>query len=102
MIAMEIPMNIVFKVFERKRSGIYISAGASTMIYFNQKFTGDLVNEYTQEYFNTSTNSMSSETRYSKVSVDNSYSDQTIQTISVLPIFQQPIPFLTEKPQRCF
>ena len=74
MIAMEIPMNIVFKVFERKRSGIYISAGASTMIYFNQKFTGDLVNEYTQEYFNTSTNSMSSETRYSKISVDNSYS----------------------------
>jgi len=73
MIAMELPLNIVFKVFERKRSGIFLSAGASTMVYFNQKFTGDFVNEYTQEYFNTSTNSMSSETRFSKVSVDNSY-----------------------------
>ena len=74
MIAMELPLNIVFKVFERKRSGIYLSAGASTMVYFNQKFTGDFVNEYTQEYFNASTNSMSSETRSSKVSVNNSYS----------------------------
>jgi hypothetical protein len=74
MIAMELPLNIVFKIFERKRSGIYLSAGASTMFYFNQKFTGDFVNEYTQEYYNTSTGSMSSETRSSKVSVNNSYS----------------------------
>jgi hypothetical protein len=74
MIAMELPLNIVFKVFERKRSGIYLSAGTSTMFYFNQKFTGDFVNEYTKAYYNTNTGSMSSETRFSKVSVDNSYS----------------------------
>jgi hypothetical protein len=74
MIAMELPLNIVFKVFERKRSGIYLSAGASTMVYFSQKFTGDFVNEYTQAYFNTYTNSMSTETRSSKVSVENNYS----------------------------
>jgi hypothetical protein len=74
MIAMELPLNIVFKVFERKRSGIYLSAGASTMFYFNQKFTGDFVNEYTQSYYNTNTGTMSSETRFSTVSVNNSYS----------------------------
>jgi hypothetical protein len=74
MIAMELPLNIVFKVFERKRSGIYLSAGASTMVYFNQKFTGDFVNEYTQEYFNTYTGSMSTETRSSTVTVNNTYS----------------------------
>lgn len=74
MIAMELPLNFVFKVFERKSSGIYLSAGASTMVYFNQKFTGDLVNEYTMEYFSASTNSMATETRTSTVSVDNSYS----------------------------
>ncbi len=74
MIAMELPLNIVFKVFERKRSGIYLSAGASTMVYFNQKFTGDFVNEYTQSYYNASTNSMSYETKSSKVTVENSYS----------------------------
>ena len=74
MVAMELPMNFVFKVFERKRSGIYLSAGASTMIYFSQKFTGDFVNEYTQEYYSATTNSMTTETRTSTVSVDNSYS----------------------------
>lgn len=74
MIAMELPLNIVFKVFERKRSGIFLSAGASTMVYFNQKFSGDFVNKYTQEYYNTSTNSMAYETKSSKVTVENSYS----------------------------
>ena len=74
MVAMELPMNFVFKVFERKRSGIYLSAGASTMVYFSQKFTGDFVNEYTQEYYSATTNSMTTETRTSTVSVDNSYS----------------------------
>jgi len=74
MIAMELPLNIVFKVFERKRTGIYLSAGASTMVYFNQKFTGDFGNEYTMEYFSSATGSMSTETRSSMVTVSNSYS----------------------------
>ncbi|MCU0460518.1 MAG: PorT family protein [Bacteroidales bacterium] len=74
MIAMELPLNIVFKAFERKRSGIYLSAGASTMIYFSQKFTGDFVNEYTQEQFNATSGTMEYEKRSSTVTVDNSYS----------------------------
>jgi hypothetical protein len=74
MITMELPLNIVFKAFERKRSGIYLSAGASTMVYLNQKFTCDFVNEYTQEYFNAITGSMSYEKRSSTVTVNNSYS----------------------------
>jgi hypothetical protein len=74
MIAMELPLNIVFRVFERKRSGIYLSAGASTMVYFNQKFTGDFINEYTQEQFNASSGLMEYEKRSSTVTVDNSYS----------------------------
>ena len=39
-VAMEIPINLVFNVFERKDRSIYISAGTSTMIYLNQQFTG--------------------------------------------------------------
>lgn len=74
MIAMELPLNIVFKAFERKSSGIYLSAGASTMFYFSQKFTGDFVNEYTQEQFNATSGSMEYEKRSSMVTVDNSYS----------------------------
>lgn len=74
MLAMELPFNIVFKVFEKGRSGIYLSAGASTMIYINQQFTGDFVNEYIQEQFNANTGLIASETRYSMVTVNNSYS----------------------------
>ena len=73
MIAMELPLNVVFRVFEKERSGVYLSAGASTMIYISQQFTGDFVNEYTMEQFNAATGSMTSEKRYSTVTVENSY-----------------------------
>ncbi len=73
MLAMEVPLNFVFRVLERKRSSLYISTGASTMIYFSQQFSGDLVNEYTQKQLNTATGLMDSETRYSTISVENTY-----------------------------
>jgi hypothetical protein len=73
MLAMELPLNIVFKVFNKGRSGIYLSAGASTMIYFSQQFTGDFVNEYTQNKVDAVSGIMTSETRYSTVMVNNSY-----------------------------
>jgi hypothetical protein len=73
MIAMELPLNIVFEVFKKGRSGLYLSAGASTMIYFSQQFTGDFVNEYTQSKFDATSGLMDSETRYSTVTVNNSY-----------------------------
>jgi len=74
MIAMELPLNIVFEVFKKRRSVLYLSAGTSTMIYFSQQFTGDFVNEYTQDKFDETSGLMSSETRYSTVTVSNSYS----------------------------
>ena len=71
--AMELPLNVVFKVYNKGRSGISLSAGTSTMIYFSQEFAGDFVNRYTQDKYDAETNSMSTETRYSSVSVKNSY-----------------------------
>ena len=73
MLAMEVPLNFVFRVLERKRSSLYISTGASTMIYFSQQFSGDLVNEYTQKQLNSATGLMDSETRYSTITVENTY-----------------------------
>ncbi|MFO7622677.1 MAG: outer membrane beta-barrel protein [Bacteroidales bacterium] len=73
MLAMEVPLNFVFRVLERKRSSLYLSTGASTMIYFSQQFSGDLVNEYTQKQLNTATGLMDSETRYSTITVENTY-----------------------------
>ena len=73
MLAMELPLNVVFKVYEKGRSGIYLSAGTSTMIYISQQYTGDYINEYTQKFLDAETGSVSSETRYSTVTVDNDY-----------------------------
>jgi hypothetical protein len=73
MLAMELPLNIVFKIFDKERSGFYVSAGASTMIYISQQFTGDFVNEYTKQSFNSMTGGITSETRYSTVEVQNNY-----------------------------
>ena len=73
MIALELPLNIVFEVFKKGRSGLYLSAGTSTMIYFSQQFTGNFVNEYTQSKFDATSGLMNSETRYSTVSVNNNY-----------------------------
>lgn len=74
MLAMELPLNIVIRIIDKERSGIYVSAGASTMIYISQQFAADFVNEYTKESFNTTTGMYSSETRYSTVKVKNNYS----------------------------
>jgi hypothetical protein len=73
MLAMEVPLNFVFRVLEGKRSSLYLSTGASTMIYFSQQFSGDLVNEYTQKQLNSTTGLMDSETRYSTIRVENTY-----------------------------
>ncbi|MBN2632489.1 MAG: outer membrane beta-barrel protein [Bacteroidales bacterium] len=73
MLAIEVPVNLVFNIHERKNSGIYISAGASALIYLNQDFSGDFVNEYTKETYSAMSASPSYETRYTTVEVQNNY-----------------------------
>ncbi len=73
MLAMELPLNVVFRIFEKDRSGLYVSAGASTLIYLNQQFTAEYVNEYTKQTYNTMSGEFSTETRYSMVEVENDY-----------------------------
>jgi hypothetical protein len=40
LVAMEIPINFVFKIHERHNSNFFVSAGASSLVYLSQKFTG--------------------------------------------------------------
>ncbi len=75
--AMELPINVVFNVFNRGRSSIYFTAGTSTMIYFSQQFTGDYVNEYTVSSLDELSGATNSETRYSTVTVNNDYGTLT-------------------------
>ncbi|HOU03071.1 MAG: outer membrane beta-barrel protein [Bacteroidales bacterium] len=73
MLAMEVPLNLVFRIVEKKRSVFYVSAGASSMIYLSQQFKVDFVNKYTKESYNSTTDELSYETNYSTVRVENDY-----------------------------
>jgi hypothetical protein len=73
MLAMEVPLNFVFRIIEKKRSAFYVSAGASSMIYISQQFKADFVNKYTKESYNSTTDQVSYETNFSTVSVENDY-----------------------------
>ena len=73
MLAMELPLNLVFRIIDNKRSGFYVSAGASTLFYISQQFTADFVNEYTKVSYDNMTGEYSSETRYSSVEVEKDY-----------------------------
>jgi len=73
MLAMEVPLNFVFRIIDRKRSGFYISAGASTLFYISQQFTADLVNAYTKLSYDNMSGAYSSETHYSTVEVEKDY-----------------------------
>ncbi len=73
MLAMELPLNLVFRIVDKGRSGLYVSAGASSLIYISQQFTAEYVNEYTKQSYNAMTSQYSSETRYSTVEVENDY-----------------------------
>lgn len=72
-LAMEIPLNIVFTIIDRDRSGLYLTTGASTVFYLSQSFDADFVNAYTQQELNTTTGEMVNETRYSTVEINNDY-----------------------------
>lgn len=73
LLAMELPLNLVLRVIDRKRSGFYVSAGASTLIYLSQQFTANLVNEYTKVSYNNMSGTYSTETHYSTVEVEKDY-----------------------------
>jgi len=73
MLAMEIPLNVVFTVLERNKSGLYLATGASTMIYLNQQFEADIVNGNTVMVTDQLTGLTSSETILNTLSVKNDY-----------------------------
>lgn len=74
LVALEVPVNMVFKVIAKEKSSLFLSAGASTLIYLNQKFNGTFVNSYTKALSNTVTGEMTAYTNYSTVEVEKTES----------------------------
>jgi len=72
LLAMEVPVNLVFTIIERGKRALYVSAGASSLFYLNQNVSGSFRNAYTRESFDNSTGELAIETRYSSVSVESS------------------------------
>jgi hypothetical protein len=70
LLAMEVPLNMVFTIIDGSKSSLFLSAGASTMIYINQQITGSFRNAYTKESLNTADGQTSYETRYSEVEIE--------------------------------
>ena len=73
MVAVELPMNLVFTLFERKRSGLFVSAGTSSLFYISQQLEADVVNSYTKMDLNTSTGQYTTATMFSRVEVEKEY-----------------------------
>lgn len=73
MLALEVPLNLVFRIFEKGRSGIYVSGGASSMIYISQQMKAGFVNEYTKTSYDALSGETKTETRNSTVEVENNY-----------------------------
>ena len=73
MLAMELPLNIVFRIADKKNSAFFISAGTSTMIYLSQQFTAGFVSECKKTSYDSKVGEYFSETRYSTVEVENDY-----------------------------
>ena len=47
-VSMEVPVNFVFSVWKRAEKNLFVSTGASTMIYLSQHMTGIFNNTYTK------------------------------------------------------
>ncbi|HAX92504.1 MAG TPA: hypothetical protein DCY25_00915 [Bacteroidales bacterium] len=73
MVAVELPLNLVVTLFERKRSGFFISAGTSSLFYISQQFKADVVNTYTKMDLNTATGQYTAATMFSTVEVEREY-----------------------------
>lgn len=73
MVAVELPLNLVVTLVEKKRSGFFISAGTSSLFYISQQLKADVVNKYTKMDLNTSTGQYSTATRFSTVEVEKKY-----------------------------
>jgi hypothetical protein len=73
LVAMEVPLNFVFKISENRKRSIFVSAGASTMIYLSQSFTGTYENVYTREVYNNATGETTMESNYTNIDVENEY-----------------------------
>ena len=60
-VSMEIPVNFLFSIRKRTRTNLFVSTGASTVFYLNQRMTGSFDNTYTKTLYDAYTGATSYE-----------------------------------------
>jgi len=70
-VAMEMPVNFVFSLRKRSRSNLFVSTGASTVIYLNQHLSGNFNNTYTRSTVDAYTGEVSYESMTTSVQIES-------------------------------
>ncbi|MGC9472244.1 MAG: outer membrane beta-barrel protein [Bacteroidales bacterium] len=73
MLTMEVPVNLVFTLLERGEKRFFVSAGASTVFYLDQRFSGNYLSVTTRENLNTYTGEITYETSYNTVYAESDH-----------------------------
>ena len=70
-LSMEVPVNFVFSLRKRSRSNLFVTTGASTLIYLSQHLSGNVNNTYTRAMVNNSTGEVSYESMNTSVTIES-------------------------------
>jgi len=70
-VSMEVPVNFVFSLRKRARSNLFVTTGASTVIYLSQNLSGSFNNTYTRSTVNAGTGQVSYESMTTTVQIES-------------------------------
>jgi hypothetical protein len=70
-VSMEIPVNFVFSLRKRSGSNLFVTTGASTVIYLNQHLSGNLNNTYTRATVDSYTGEIAYESMNTSVKIES-------------------------------
>ena len=71
-ITMEVPLNLVFSIWKRSESSLFVSTGLSTVFYLSQKLSGSFNNTYTKTSFDSTTGEATYQSQTSTVEIESS------------------------------
>lgn len=69
-LSMEVPVNFVFSLRKRAGSDIFVTTGASTVIYLNQRLSGSFNNTYTRPMADAATGEVKYESMTTSVKIE--------------------------------
>jgi hypothetical protein len=71
MVTLEVPVNLVYTILERRKSSLFVSAGFSTMVYLDQNFSSSFTNVYSEQKVDLASGGVYQETRSQDVTLES-------------------------------